>query len=408
MDRSNKAFVIVDLAFGDCGKGAATDFLCRKYNAELVVLYTGGPQSAHNVVLPDGTHHTFAQFGSGSLIPSVKTHISRFRMVNPISMVNEEEYLRKIGVDNIFHRTTVDGRCLIVTPFDKALNIIREQQRGKKAHGSCGMGIGETRLYHNTYFDDALFAEDLKDRTTTRLKLKLKYVRAIDVSKSLCISLPIDGSIINELSEQYMNWTYQIAIGSDYFLKYDLKEYINIIFEGSQGVLLDQRDEFAPNNTWADTTTANADTLLKEAGFDGDVVRVGCIRSYMTRHGAGPFNDCKELDTLPEPHNTDACFQGKFRRGYFDKSAVIKALDVCGGVDEIHMSHVDYLPKIHPGMTEQDIELFVRNVERFTETPITVLGYGSTHEDRRERSKAFTARRRSTEIRAGISCGATG
>ena len=68
-----RAYIVVDLGFGDSGKGLLTDFLVRHLEADVVVRYNGGAQAGHNVVTPDGRHHTFSQFGSGAFNPHVKT-----------------------------------------------------------------------------------------------------------------------------------------------------------------------------------------------------------------------------------------------------------------------------------------------------------------------------------------------
>jgi adenylosuccinate synthase len=48
-----EAWVVVDLGFGDQGKGSVTDFLVRARGAGLVVRYNGGAQAAHRVVTSD-------------------------------------------------------------------------------------------------------------------------------------------------------------------------------------------------------------------------------------------------------------------------------------------------------------------------------------------------------------------
>ena len=62
-----RAILTVGLGFGDEGKGATVDYLTRALDADLVVRYSGGSQAGHNVELPDGRRHTFAQFGAGTL-----------------------------------------------------------------------------------------------------------------------------------------------------------------------------------------------------------------------------------------------------------------------------------------------------------------------------------------------------
>src|SRR6185437_7482443 len=105
------AFLVAGLAFGDEGKGATVDALCRKFPIDLIVRYNGGCQAAHNVIAPEGTHHTFSQFGSGMLANHhVRTHLSQYMMVEPLSMMNEASSLSWKTRDP-FSRTTVHARC---------------------------------------------------------------------------------------------------------------------------------------------------------------------------------------------------------------------------------------------------------------------------------------------------------
>jgi adenylosuccinate synthase len=73
------------------------DRLCRATGATTVVRFNGGAQAAHNVVTDDGRHHTFAQFGAASLVPGVRTHLSRFVLVDPLALVAEARHLAELG-----------------------------------------------------------------------------------------------------------------------------------------------------------------------------------------------------------------------------------------------------------------------------------------------------------------------
>ncbi|TDB72357.1 adenylosuccinate synthetase, partial [Actinomadura sp. KC216] len=154
--------IVVDLGFGDAGKGTVVDHLCSTRPAFLggrpprppgergvatVVRFNGGAQAAHNVVLDDGRHHTFAQFGSGTFTPGVRTHLSRFMLVDPLALAAEADHLRALGVADALDRLTADRDALLTTPYHRAANRARETARGAARHGSCGMGIGETVAY---------------------------------------------------------------------------------------------------------------------------------------------------------------------------------------------------------------------------------------------------------------------
>src|SRR5256885_5336673 len=109
------AIIVIDLAFGDCGKGTIVDFLARRHDAHTVVRFNGGPQAGHNVITPEGLHHTFSQFGSATFIPGVRTLLSRFTLIEPYALVNEAEHLRELGVADATDRLLIDARCPVIT-----------------------------------------------------------------------------------------------------------------------------------------------------------------------------------------------------------------------------------------------------------------------------------------------------
>ena len=176
MQATRQAIFIADLGFGDAGKGSITDFLTRQLSAHTVVRYNGGPQAAHTVVTGDGKQHTFSQFGSGTLLPSTKTLLSRFMLINPLNMLKEERHLKELGITDALQRTQIDRRALVITPFQKAINRLKEIARAENRHGSCGEGIGECMADTLKYGDAMLYAGDLQDRAT--LSKKLRYLRA--------------------------------------------------------------------------------------------------------------------------------------------------------------------------------------------------------------------------------------
>jgi adenylosuccinate synthase len=74
----------------------------------------------------------------------VRTHLSRFVLVDPLALAAEASALAAAGVPDALDRLTVDRDALLVTPYHRAANRARETARGRDRHGSCGMGIGET------------------------------------------------------------------------------------------------------------------------------------------------------------------------------------------------------------------------------------------------------------------------
>ena len=355
-----RAFLIADLVYGDAGKGSIVDYLTRNFHAHSIIRYNGGPQAAHNVIAPDGKHHTFAQFGSGMLTPDTRTYLSRYMLVDPLAMRAEERHLQYLGVTDAFDRTAIDRDALIITPYQQAANRLRELARGSARHGSCGMGIGETMADHIAYGNAVVTAADLAD--SDRLHHKLTFLRMTkqqqvrDIISDLRgldaaaahIRVFEDDDLISACLDVYADFSEQVSITDDAYLAKILSQPGVVIFEGAQGVLLDEWCGFHPYTTWSTTTLKNADTLLQEHAYQGRITRLGVLRSYMTRHGAGPFvtEDDALRKRLPEKHNANNAWQQAFRVGHLDMVALRYALDVVGPLDGLALTHLDYLPRL--------------------------------------------------------------
>jgi adenylosuccinate synthase len=374
-----KAYLVAGLGWGDEAKGATVDALCRNLPVDLVVRYNGGCQAAHNVVTSEGVHHTFSQFGSGMLANNqVRTHLSRYVLVDPLAMMREAEALGRL-TPQVWERTTVDGDAVIVTPFHRRLNRLRECARGAARHGSCGRGIGVAREMELKYPDDVLRARHRSDMSDGFARLLFSYSEIVEETSRLEEQLGIEADTdkptlqeMREIWERYQTWPARVVDG--------MEPAECMVFEGAQGMLLDEKYGVAPYNTWTNTTFENADMLLDVVNVK-DRVRIGCLRSYATRHGAGPMptEDESLCGVLPEPHNTAEEFQGAFRIGWFDREATRRAVAIAGRVDTLAVSHLDYLPLL--GIEENE---FLESLWEFG--PVGMRGRGST------------ARHRATEI----------
>lgn len=397
-----KAFIVVGMAFGDEGKGATTTYLVEHSGADLVVRYNGGAQAAHNVVTQGGQQHTFSQFGSGMFSPNVKTFLSRYMLVNPLNMLKENTFLEVNGITQGLQRTFVDKRALIITPFHKALNRLKEMSRGVAKHGSCGQGIGATRKFNIAYGERSLFVGDLNTNDWTRVAHKLYDIQRM--CQTLYEILGIDSCYIpgrlreafhkeadvlkmvdsTKLIDEYKYWAKRVKIVDS--LK-DAYSGAPVVFEGAQGVLLDETRGYKPPHvTWTNTTCENALELIQEVDPNASISRVGVFRTYFTRHGAGPFpTEANHLKLgAPEPHNESSIYQDDFRVGHFDMGLAKYALSVCP-VDSLAINHLDielpeHLVRLSPSDTIKmtGTEHFLQTIKEHTKTPISILGFGPT------------------------------
>jgi adenylosuccinate synthase len=327
--------LVADLGFGDAGKGATVDRLCRSGGVTAVVRFNGGAQAAHNVVTADGRHHTFAQFGSGTL-QGVPTLLSRFTAVDPLALAAEADHLRALGVPDPYALMDVDRDAPLTTPYHAAAGRLRELARGEARHGSCGMGVGETTRYALAHAGDEPTAGDCASRPRLLRRLRLLRDRLTDELG------PLAAPPVEACAEACTAFARAVRLTDRTRLR-ELAARGPLVFEGAQGVLLDEWHGFHPYTTWSTTTFANAEALLAEAGAAGEGLRLGVVRTYTTRHGPGPLvtEDPELTAALPEPHNGHDRWQGAFRIGHFDAVVHTYAAEVCGGVDALALTHLD-------------------------------------------------------------------
>lgn len=350
MSSAPRAFAVIDLGFGDCGKGLVTDYLARRSGAGVVVRFNGGAQAGHNVVTPDGRHHTFAQIGAAGFLPEVRTFLSRHVLVHPTALAVEAEILADKGVPDPLARVRISERARVITPFHQARNRLRELSRGNGRHGSCGVGVGETAAHARVHPDEAVTAADLRD--PPRLRRKLARIR-----ERLRAALPAAGPdgaaaarerAVFEDTEVIERWLTRVAplaalVAPDALLARWLGGVAAVVFEGAQGMLLDQAVGFHPFCTFSDCTGRGARALVAEAAPGRPLEVFGVMRAHAVRHGAGPL-PTETTDMAPRgEHNANNAWQGRVRYGWLDVALARYALALAGTVDRLVVTHVDLL-----------------------------------------------------------------
>ena len=354
-----RAHIVVDLGFGDSGKGLLTDYLVRQFDAGVVVRYNGGAQAGHNVVTPDGRHHTFSQFGSGTFVPGVKTYLSQHVVIHPTALLIEGDVLKGKGVPDPFERLRISEQALVITPFHQAANRIRELVRDTDRHGSCGVGVGEAVEDARSNPDNCIIARDLNNPALLQRKLNEVRERKWNQVLSLCNGAPRGTQFERELDifqqrsviDAWMSSVSRVRelglVTSDITLKQLLDKTEDAVFEGAQGVLLDEDAGFHPYTTWSRCTTTNAHKIIKDMTPGASVFQIGVIRSYAMRHGPGPLpTETTAVKSAVSEHNSFNEWQGVVRYGWFDAVLTRYALQVTGGVNSVAVTHMDVLPRL--------------------------------------------------------------
>ncbi len=277
-----KAKIVIGLGFGDEGKGITTDFLCNEYPEAMVVRFSGGQQAAHTVMY-EGKKHVHSSFCSGAL-RGLPSFFSEHCTIYPSFLYNEQKELEKKNGNTTLY---IHPLAKVTTPFD----VWHNRNNVKNlSHGSCGKGIGATMKRNEGPYK--LYAIDLvapKPLLIERLKSIANYYGISDSE-----------DLQNEVS-----YFLQSVAAIDWKIKdYSfLKQYETIIFEGSQGVLLDMNHGVFPNVTYANTTAKNAIEICNKLQID-DIETFYVSRSYVTRHGNGWMLNEEEITLINNEEET--------------------------------------------------------------------------------------------------------
>lgn len=319
--------VIIGANYGDEGKGLFTDYFASRHPTEaLVVRYNGGAQAGHTVVTDDGRRHVFSHFGSGTFA-DCPTFLSKFFITNPLVFKREYLELRLLGLTP---RVAIDAQSLVTTPFDMFINQTIEQRRGKVRHGSCGLGVNETVTRSMSSKHNCIRVLDLLD--PNRLVQRLSDLKRTWWHQRLA-SHGIDqhsqeverfSSHCDQIMEQFVCDSQEMLQLAT--IRFDYPVAKQIIFEGAQGLMLDEdRIDQYPHVTRSKTGLPNVLHLAHHFGIKKlNVLYVS--RTYLTRHGAGPLSGESDW-SLPDLTNLPNQFQGTLRFAPLDLNCLQQNID---------------------------------------------------------------------------------
>jgi adenylosuccinate synthase len=272
--------------------------------------------------------------------------------VHPTALAIEAQRLEARGVPDPLARVTVASDAYVTTPFHQAACRIKELARGDARHGSCGVGVGEVmqdaldghvvRVRDLAEADLSAKLEAIRERKRAELNDALRALppsEAADRERRVFDDPDVGAAWIERVSAIAS----RLAIVDDGPAMRALLREGPVVFEGAQGVLLDEWRGFHPHTTWSTCTPANARALI--GGEDVEVTTLGVLRTYATRHGAGPFptEERSLAARLPDPYNVEGPWQGALRVGWLDAVLLRYALAVSGTIDGLALTHLDAL-----------------------------------------------------------------
>jgi adenylosuccinate synthase len=332
--------ILVGAQWGDEGKGKIIDVLTEE--ADIVVRTQGGNNAGHTVLIGK-QKYVLHLVPSGILRRGKKCVIGNGVVIDPISLVNEIDGLRKLGVK-------VDGNLFIsetahlVFPYHRELDAHREGLKGRTKIGTTKRGIGPA--YGDKAARTGLRMIDLvnPDRFTALLRGRIRENNGV---------LSAFGA--KRLSFGKVHAAYRAAgdrlrphvCNTVVMLNEATRKRLNILFEGAQGTFLDLDHGTYPFVTSSNTTAGGACTGSGVPPHRMDRV-VGVMKAYTTRVGEGPLptENAEIADLLHAMGREFGATTGRPRRcGWFDAVATRHATMV-NGIDALAVTNIDGLDSL--------------------------------------------------------------
>jgi adenylosuccinate synthase len=330
----------VGAQWGDEGKGKIIDVLTEE--ADVVVRTQGGNNAGHTVHIK-GKKYILHLVPSGILRNNKICVIGNGVVVDPVSLVEEIEGLRKLGIKvqgNLFLSETAH----VVFPYHRELDAQRETFKGKNKIGTTKRGIGpaygDKAARTGLRVIDLIHPERFKEQLATRIKENNEVLKAFGAR-------PLSLSQVYATYRAASEYLKPLVANTVILLHQALRRGDNILFEGAQGTFLDIDHGTYPFVTSSNTTAGGACTGSGIPPHRMDRV-VGVMKAYTTRVGEGPLptENAEIADMLHAMGREFGATTGRPRRcGWFDAVATRHACMV-NGIDDLAVTNIDGLDTV--------------------------------------------------------------
>ena len=296
-----KTLAVVDLQWGDTGKGKIVDYFASGW-ADIVARGTGGDNAGHTI-RRGNKEHVLHIMPCG--IFSGKTSvIGSGTAVNPKALSEERISAQGSGFDT--SKLMVSYKAKLVLPTHRLLDSLREYMAGSSRIGSTKKGMEPVYSDHSARFgliiNDLLNKDIFANKLRRHLSEKKSLLRNFDseLVKKLMQSDILENGIYYEPSrifdEEAIMCQYQVYAQVFQDCVWDTEEFMRIqagtskiLLEGSQGFLLSIDHGTYPFVTSSD---CSLDGLLKGVGLNRAHLdrALGIAKgAYVTRVGGGPM-----------------------------------------------------------------------------------------------------------------------
>ncbi|MGO9201082.1 MAG: adenylosuccinate synthase [Limisphaerales bacterium] len=333
--------ILVGAQWGDEGKGKIIDVLTEQ--SDVVVRTQGGNNAGHTVHIK-GQKYILHLVPSGILRKKKICVIGNGVVVDPVSLVEEIQGLRKLGIGIDSRNLFVSETAHLVLPYHRELDAQREAVKGRNKIGTTKRGIGpaygDKAARTGLRVIDLINPERFKGLLRAKIKENNEILRAFGAK-------PLSFEGVHAAYRAAGDFLKPFVANTVVLLHHAAQRGEDILLEGAQGTFLDIDHGTYPFVTSSNTTAGGACTGSGLPPHRMDRV-VGVMKAYTTRVGEGPLptENAEIADMLHAMGREFGATTGRPRRcGWFDAVASRHACMV-NGIDELAVTNLDGLDSV--------------------------------------------------------------
>jgi len=130
---------VIGVQWGDEGKGKIVDWLSEK--ADVIVRFQGGHNAGHTLVVNNITYK-LKLLPSGIVRKNKISIIGNGVVIDPWALLDEIEQMENLGIKINDENLFIAENAVLILPFHKELDGIREDSKNTDKIGTTRRGIG--------------------------------------------------------------------------------------------------------------------------------------------------------------------------------------------------------------------------------------------------------------------------
>jgi len=317
--------VIAGGFWGDEGKGKILSYLALKDKLDFCVR-TGSVNAAHTI-WHMGRRYALHMVPGGFVNPKCRL------LIAPGSNVHVAQFIKEVEETQVHKRVAVDNQASIIEEKHSAQDRTSAHLKGL---GTTGWGVGPA--------------------IEERVRRTAKLAKDVPELKNYLTDVSTE---VNEALDQNRK----------------------VLLEGTQGLLLSLYHGTYPYVTARDTS---ASAICSEAGVGPARVNhvIVVLKVFMTRVGTGPLpGEITKEEAVRRGWFETAAGTGRDRRSAPFNMDLARKATMINGATQIALTKLDCLYPESKGIRTfeelaAEAKQFVRNVEKHTRTPVTLIGTG--------------------------------